>query len=491
MSPVSYDEDTLEYTEGFERKTESGHVERLNDLTVTPFKLATDIFHVIRVLVTIVVDSIILAAFYYRVYPKLDVTSDQSDQDREYLELSKQPSFHIRPWTSKKFKNEGSMRQTVPFFLPQRTLYHHILYHALRTSASHSTTNMRRLRLVTSSTIGLSHLSAKYSLGPLFRPRKSKRIIKVESCKIVIKSDLEVSLPEDEGYFDGSERLKGDRTLDAEWLLSNNLKGKIILYFHGGGHCMYKYNSNRHFTSRMAETGADVLSVNYRLAPEYPFPAAIHDAYASYQFLVKSLNIQPKNIIVAGDSAGGNLALALLLVLHRTSEPYPGGAYLLSPLVDLSPNVQSLYENNRHDIMNFLIHPNVNLTAHYAGPRAVDIESFCKLDLVSMAISKNLPPNLPPILIQSAPQEQLHDSIAELFLNLCKSCPETPVTFELYDNMIHIFQIMAGFFPLGKTDVLETSMERLESWMNSLGKISSKKIAVVIREGIEVGRESY
>lgn len=110
---------------------------------------------------------------------------------------------------------------------------------------------------------------------------------------------------------------------------------KAILYHHGGGHIFGSALSHRHLVARLAETaGATAFNMNYALAPESPFPAGLEDAVRAWNY-VRSLGFKPQDIVVAGESAGGNLTAALLLKLRELGEPMPAAAYLLSPWVDL------------------------------------------------------------------------------------------------------------------------------------------------------------
>jgi len=110
-----------------------------------------------------------------------------------------------------------------------------------------------------------------------------------------------------------------------------------ILYHHGGGHVFCSPATHRHLVARLAEAaGLVAFNMAYALAPEQPFPAGIKDALASYRFVIDQ-GIKPERIIVAGDSAGGNVTVALLLLAAEAGLPMPVGVYLLSPWLDLGP----------------------------------------------------------------------------------------------------------------------------------------------------------
>ena len=123
----------------------------------------------------------------------------------------------------------------------------------------------------------------------------------------------------------------------GEWIKCGRVDShKALLYFHGGGYIMGSVATHRELCSRLSQAiKIPVLSINYRLAPEHPYPAAVNDAISAYKFLLDE-GFNPKNIVVSGDSAGGGLALSLLLKLKERKGPLPscsvvlchGGAYV-------------------------------------------------------------------------------------------------------------------------------------------------------------------
>ena len=115
-----------------------------------------------------------------------------------------------------------------------------------------------------------------------------------------------------------------------------------MLYLHGGGYIVCSYGSHRDLITRLAvATGWRIVAVNYRLAPEHPFPAALDDACDAYSALLR-MGIAPEKMAVAGDSAGGGLSLAMLMRLRDEGQPRPGRALLLSPWVDLTVSTESV-----------------------------------------------------------------------------------------------------------------------------------------------------
>ncbi|RJF89209.1 DUF1329 domain-containing protein [Oleomonas cavernae] len=127
-------------------------------------------------------------------------------------------------------------------------------------------------------------------------------------------------------------------SVPAEWVVPGGAKDqRVILYIHGGAWCLGSPKASRGFAASIASVcRTRVLSVGYRLAPENPFPAGLCDCIEAYRWLVNVQGVSPNNIIVLGDSSGGNLALALLVALRREADPVPAGAVVLSPPTDLA-----------------------------------------------------------------------------------------------------------------------------------------------------------
>ena len=122
-----------------------------------------------------------------------------------------------------------------------------------------------------------------------------------------------------------------------------------LLYFHGGGFFFGSLKTHRHFVSRLAvAAGVTAVSIDYRLAPEHPFPAALEDALAAYRWLLGQ-GFPPRGIVLAGDSAGGNLAAATVLKIREEGLPMPAGLFLISPWLDLTQSGDSYVARASHD----------------------------------------------------------------------------------------------------------------------------------------------
>jgi acetyl esterase/lipase len=139
---------------------------------------------------------------------------------------------------------------------------------------------------------------------------------------------------------------------DADWVtMPNSANGRVVLYLHGGGYVMGSRRTHRELVSRIArEAAARVLVIEYRLAPEHPFPAAVEDATAAYRWLRKQ-GIAAGSISIAGDSAGGGLTLATLLALRDAGDALPACAVCLSPWTDLEGTGASAQPGGADDPM--------------------------------------------------------------------------------------------------------------------------------------------
>lgn len=139
-----------------------------------------------------------------------------------------------------------------------------------------------------------------------------------------------------------------DAPVKGEWQIpAKGLSCACILYLHGGGYMVGSPKVYRSVTTRLAQlSGARVFSLDYRLAPEHPFPAAPDDALAAYQWLLDQ-GVAPATLVLAGDSAGGGLSLALIHALKDRHLPLPAGAFVFSPYADLLATGQSVKENSR------------------------------------------------------------------------------------------------------------------------------------------------
>jgi len=148
-----------------------------------------------------------------------------------------------------------------------------------------------------------------------------------------------------------SEQLTGNALLRGEWQIPREASADhCILYLHGGGYMLGSPSQYRAVTSHLAKwAGASLFSLDYRLAPEQPFPAAVEDALLAFDYLCK--RFAAERIVLMGDSAGGGLALALIHALKQRKLPLPGGAVVFSPYADLLASGDSVRENSERCAM--------------------------------------------------------------------------------------------------------------------------------------------
>lgn len=220
--------------------------------------------------------------------------------------------------------------------------------------------------------------------------------------------------------------------MSCEWVRVKRprRKDRVILYCHGGGYSTGSAVYARTITSRLAEgTSMDVFCFNYRLAPEHPWPAALEDGLKAWDRLM-FLGYGAKNVIVAGDSAGGNLALCLTLKLKEEGRILPGGLVLLSPWTDLTASGKSYQSREAVDpILNreYL----ERMTDNYAAGQ----------DLKNPYISPLFgdPAGFPPVYIQVGDNEMLLSDSTSLYKKLRKAGVSAGIN--VYKGMWHVFQM--------------------------------------------------
>ncbi len=178
---------------------------------------------------------------------------------------------------------------------------------------------------------------------------------------------------------------------------ANAAAGKLLLYLHGGGHVFGSLKSHRHLVSRFAvAAGVTAFHLDYRLAPEHPYPAALEDALKAYKQILAA-GISPQDIVVGGESAGGNLATALLLKVREEELPQPAGLYLLSPWLDMTTTAESYQKVGARDPIITREGIDMVAAAYLGGQPDNPLTSPVRAD----------PTGLPPMLIQVGSDEVL------------------------------------------------------------------------------------
>jgi epsilon-lactone hydrolase len=226
----------------------------------------------------------------------------------------------------------------------------------------------------------------------------------------------------------------------AEWVIPpRDRPGRGVLFLHGGAYVIGSARLYRELTARLARAcGARVLVPDYRLAPEHPFPAALEDALTVWEWLLAGEQSADR-MLLAGDSAGGGLALATLLELRDAGRALPAAAALLAPWTDLTASGSSVKENEARDpyLPARLLRPVAELYLAGADPR----------DPRASPLFGDLR-GLPPLLLVASPDEILRDDTVRLAAAARSRGVE--VTVELWPRMPHVFPLFARLVPEGR-----------------------------------------
>jgi acetyl esterase/lipase len=224
--------------------------------------------------------------------------------------------------------------------------------------------------------------------------------------------------------------------IPAEWVsVPESDRDRVILYLHGGGYVIGSINTHRELASRIArDTQSRALVIDYRLAPENPFPAAVEDATAAYRWLL-STGVSPSRIAVAGDSAGGGLTLATLLALRDARERLPAAGVCLSPWTDLEGTGASAQPGGADDPLLQLAGLQ-EMGRHYA---AQDLRHPLAAPLYGDYTG------IPPLLIQVGTREILLDDSTRVAESAKGAGVE--VTLEAWEGLIHVWQLFGPNVP--------------------------------------------
>ncbi len=234
--------------------------------------------------------------------------------------------------------------------------------------------------------------------------------------------------------FDLSTRRRAadTREFSAVWVEATDLQPeRVILYLHGGAFMFRFPRAHARMAGEWCKAlNARALMLDYRLAPEHRWPAAIDDCHAAYRWLLAS-GIQAQNIVVAGDSAGGNLSLALLHRIKAAGEPMPACAVLLSPFVDFTLSSPSLCTNELRDPI-FTARGIVAVRSYYAEP-----EQFLEPSLSPLFGDYQ---SFPPLMFQASDSEMLRDESLRAAARAHAAGVEVRV--ELWQGQLpHVFQV--------------------------------------------------
>jgi len=232
----------------------------------------------------------------------------------------------------------------------------------------------------------------------------------------------------------------------GEWSIApGSDPSRVLLYFHGGGYCSGSILSHRRLVTEAGRAaGMRTLAIDYRLAPEHPYPAAHEDALAAWRFLRRQ-GYAAASITVGGDSAGGNLTLCLISRLRAAGEPLPACAWLLSPWTDLTMSGSTLATK---DAVDPLIHKAYldELAAAYAPPpidRKDPLVSPLLADLTGF----------PPVMIQVGSAETLLADAVRLAE--AAGSADVDVTLQVWPQMIHAWPLWNAHLADGRRALAE------------------------------------
>lgn len=232
----------------------------------------------------------------------------------------------------------------------------------------------------------------------------------------------------------------------CQWITAPGVpQDRLIIYLHGGAYAACSPTTHQDLISRLSRaSGAAALGVDYRLAPEDPFPAAVDDSIATYNWALGH-GFEPSNIVLAGDSAGGGLVLSVLLAARDAGTPLPAAGVCFSPWVDLECSGESMAANDHLD--DFIKYGGLSARAEsYLG--GADPENP-----LASALFADLR-GLPPLLVHVGSAETLLDDSTRLAALAKKAGVD--LTLKIWDDMVHVWQAFASILPEGQQSIEET-----------------------------------
>ncbi|MGH6828080.1 MAG: alpha/beta hydrolase fold domain-containing protein [Rhizomicrobium sp.] len=244
--------------------------------------------------------------------------------------------------------------------------------------------------------------------------------------------------------------------VSGEWAKPERVQpGRTILYFHGGGFISGDPETHRAFSGKLAEIGeADCFSVRYRLAPDYVFPAPVRDGIDAYRALIAA-GVENRQVVLAGDGAGGGLAFAVALAIRNAGLAMPAAIAAMSPWADLSLSGWSLLRNQKSDpvldwelLFQCARHylRKANPADAYASPAFANLKDF------------------PPVMVHAGSAEILRDDASKLGDRAAEA--QTSMSVEIYDGLGHLFQCDS------RSSEAKVSFSRLGQFIRSKTRIA-------------------
>ena len=253
--------------------------------------------------------------------------------------------------------------------------------------------------------------------------------------------------------------------MQAEWLIPRVADaGHVILFIHGGGYAVGSLATHRSLAGKLAKMSrCKALIIDYRLAPEHPFPAALEDAVHAYQWLIGE-KYTADQIVLVGDSAGGGLCMSLQVCLKKMNYPLPAASVLFSPWVDLTFSGESAETHQIDDPIVIVDHVK-EWASSYAHRHSILHPMISPLYADLSGLS--------PVLIQASDAEVLTDDAVRLARKLASAGTESHL--QLYPELLHVWQILWPFLPEAK-EALSLAADFIEKQI---------EVAEVNREGLE------
>ncbi|KAJ2215732.1 hypothetical protein EV179_001956 [Coemansia sp. RSA 487] len=285
-------------------------------------------------------------------------------------------------------------------------------------------------------------------------------------CGRLVPFELVASWNACEGYEGISRTGDYSKALDPHPLSENE---KIILYFHGGSYLLGgPYSHREHIGEMCKATKMRTFSIDYRLAPLNPFPAQLHDALISFNYML-DLGFKPSNIILAGDSAGGHLSLDLFLLLRHGFLPKGTnvrGIILLSPMPGLSLKGKSLQYNRDFDYLTPIPTewPTSPIRLLYRPGQKYTPGYLSELESPILTPANGSMADMPPTLIQCGTCEILVDDVRRLRDKIKEDNPDMgdQIIYEEYPDMFHVFHRLLY------REESKQAFEQITAFVNSL-----------------------
>jgi acetyl esterase/lipase len=250
-----------------------------------------------------------------------------------------------------------------------------------------------------------------------------------------------VAVPRPEKSDARFERVQA-RGVPGEWFHHGGADdSRVLFYLHGGGYSIGSIETHRDVILGLSRaSNMTGFAIDYRLAPEHPFPVQLEDALAAYRFLLDR-GVDPKRIIIAGDSAGGGLTLSTMIALRDRGEPLPAAAFLISPWVDLEATGSTMEHHEPYDYISRRVLS--AYTRRFVSKK--DVRNPLAAPLYAEL------EGLPPLIVHAGGAEALLDDSRRIAERARKA--GVSVTFEVGDDMIHAWHLFAGAFEVCRRDV--------------------------------------